>query len=185
MQRTLVSNGNPMEKIVGFARAVRVGPYISVGGTARPRAVVGARREAYRGRADLSAHPIGGNMNFRLVCVLAWVVTGLFGLAFFLAPEATGAFYGIEDWNPGTTGIARYLGTAFLFTAAAAYAVSPTTDASLQRRFAGAFSFASLIGALLSVQLVLSGSVNALGWSSVLIYVFFAAAWFFATRRKA
>jgi enamine deaminase RidA (YjgF/YER057c/UK114 family) len=34
MQRTLVSTGNPMEKIVGFARAVRVGPYVSVGGTA-------------------------------------------------------------------------------------------------------------------------------------------------------
>ena len=34
MQRTLVSNGNPMEKVVGFSRAVRVGPYVSVGGTA-------------------------------------------------------------------------------------------------------------------------------------------------------
>ena len=32
--RQLVLNGNPMEDIVGFARAVRVGPYISVGGTA-------------------------------------------------------------------------------------------------------------------------------------------------------
>jgi enamine deaminase RidA (YjgF/YER057c/UK114 family) len=34
MKRELVLNGNPMEEIVGFARAVRVGPFISVGGTA-------------------------------------------------------------------------------------------------------------------------------------------------------
>ena len=34
MKRELVLNGNPMEEIVGFARAVRVGAYISVGGTA-------------------------------------------------------------------------------------------------------------------------------------------------------
>lgn len=34
MNRVLVSNGNPMEKVVGFCRAVRVGPYIAVGGTA-------------------------------------------------------------------------------------------------------------------------------------------------------
>ncbi len=34
MKRVLVSNGNPMEAVVGFSRAVRVGPWVSVGGTA-------------------------------------------------------------------------------------------------------------------------------------------------------
>jgi enamine deaminase RidA (YjgF/YER057c/UK114 family) len=33
-KRELVLNGNPMEEIVGFSRAVRVGPWILVGGTA-------------------------------------------------------------------------------------------------------------------------------------------------------
>lgn len=33
-KRTLISNGNPMEEIVDFSRAVRVGPFIAVGGTA-------------------------------------------------------------------------------------------------------------------------------------------------------
>ncbi len=34
MKRMLISNGNPMESVIGFSRAVRVGNFISVGGTA-------------------------------------------------------------------------------------------------------------------------------------------------------
>jgi enamine deaminase RidA (YjgF/YER057c/UK114 family) len=34
MIRKLISSGSPYEDIIGFSRAVRVGPYISIGGTA-------------------------------------------------------------------------------------------------------------------------------------------------------
>jgi len=34
LKRTLISSGSPYEKAIGFSRAVRVGPFISVGGTA-------------------------------------------------------------------------------------------------------------------------------------------------------
>jgi enamine deaminase RidA (YjgF/YER057c/UK114 family) len=34
MKRELISNGNPLEDKIGFSRAVKVGPFISVGGTA-------------------------------------------------------------------------------------------------------------------------------------------------------
>lgn len=34
MKRELISNGNPLEDVIGFSRAVKVGPYFSVVGTA-------------------------------------------------------------------------------------------------------------------------------------------------------
>ena len=34
MERKLVSSGSPYEVVIGFSRAVRVGPFVAVGGTA-------------------------------------------------------------------------------------------------------------------------------------------------------
>lgn len=58
--RELISNGNPMEAIVGFSRAVRVGPFVSIGGTAP----VGSDGKTV-GIGDVAAHQ-GGSRSGRV-----------------------------------------------------------------------------------------------------------------------
>jgi len=47
--RTLVSSGSPLEPRIGFSRAVRVGPYVAIAGTApiAPDGGVAARGDVY------------------------------------------------------------------------------------------------------------------------------------------
>ena len=45
--RDLISDGNSIEGIVGFSRTVRVGPLISIGGTAPVDAVIDVGKFGY------------------------------------------------------------------------------------------------------------------------------------------
>lgn len=116
-------------------------------------------------------------MNFKVICLIGIITALPFGAAFVLAPEAASAMYGISGWNPGTTGIGRLFGTELLYVAAALYAVCDVADPKIQRRFAIGFGLASALAVVLLVQSILAGATNAVGWSSVAIYGFFAVAW--------
>jgi hypothetical protein len=121
-------------------------------------------------------------MNFRLVCVLGFVVTAVFGLGFLLLPELVSSLYGISGWNQGTTVIARLYGGGLLFVASATFAVKGTLDLAIQRSFSFSFAVVSLVCAVLSLQSVTSGSTNAFMWSAVAIFASFVVMWFLAAR---
>lgn len=122
-------------------------------------------------------------MSFNLLCMLATVSSGLFGLAFLFFPDATTAGYGVSGWNAGTMGVARLYGASLLYLAVVAFVVRGTVDSGLQRRWGMAMSAVSMVALVLSLQIVLSGAVNAAGWSTVLIYAFFTVSWFIVGRR--
>ena len=116
-------------------------------------------------------------MNFRVICLIGIITALPFGAAFVLAPEVTSAMYGISGWNPGTTGIGRLFGTELLYAAAALFAVRDVTDPKIQRRFSIGFGLASALATAILIQSIVAGAANAMAWSSVAIYAFFALAW--------
>jgi len=116
-------------------------------------------------------------MGFRMIAVIGIVVTAVFGLAFLVAPGAVASLYGIAGWSPGQLLIARLFGIELLYVTGALYAVRNLADRSTQRTFAMALGAPSVLGALATAQAVLAGATNALSWSTVLIYAFFAVAW--------
>jgi uncharacterized membrane protein len=116
-------------------------------------------------------------MSFRTICTLGFWVTFLFGLSFVLFPAPLLALYGIAPVDAPLALMSRYFGSALLAYAAAIWGLRRMDSPVLQLAAAPWLAVSQLAGLLVSLQCVLAGTVNALGWSSVLIYGFFAVAW--------
>ena len=116
-------------------------------------------------------------MNFKTVASSASVVTFVFGLAFLLAPLQTLAVYGNQSTDPVVTLMTHYFGSSFISFGAIAWSIRGIENIDVQRLVAKLTAVATLLGAGVSLQAVLAGTLNAMGWSSVAIYLIFAALW--------
>jgi uncharacterized membrane protein len=117
------------------------------------------------------------NMNYRTLCVIGAVVTLLFGLGFVIAPAVVLSLYGIATVDAPLALLTRYFGSTLVIYAAAIWSFREVTAVQIQRGAARLLAASQTLGLLVSLQGVLAGTVNALGWSSVLIYGFFVVAW--------
>jgi len=113
------------------------------------------------------------------------IVASAFGIAFFAAPAQALAPYGVQMAGPGLL-VARLFGAALVGYGLITWRFRNTTDAGVLRSLEIALAVPNALGAIVSAYGVISGQVNALGWSTVAIYAIFAAGYgWFAVRGPA
>lgn len=116
-------------------------------------------------------------MNFTLIAKTASVLSAPFGLAFLFAPTATAAAYGVQAGDPALILVGRYFGVAMLMYAAAAWNLAGLAGEARQRGAAGGLALATASGLAVSLEGVSAGTLNIMGWGSVVLYGAFTLAW--------
>jgi hypothetical protein len=110
------------------------------------------------------------------------VIAMAFGIAFTLAPVQTLAPYGVELPPPGLL-VSRLFGATLIGYGIITWLLR-AGDAGAQRSLAIALTVADGLGTVISIWGVLSGAVNALGWSTVAIYGLLCAGFAMHLARK-
>ena len=116
-------------------------------------------------------------MNHRLVCTLGLWASAPFGVAFLLAPLLVGSVYGAMPADAFTSSLGRYFGSELLLFSAALWALREVRDPAAQRKAAVGIAFGSIVGLAVTLHAALTGTMNAMAWSTVAIYAFFTWAW--------
>ena len=117
-------------------------------------------------------------MTFKLVCIINTVLAFGFGIAFVVAAEPTLAMYATEGspgMTPGGLLTANLLGAAFIGLGVVSFQARDAEDSVARRAIALGFVVGNVIGAVMTVLGITSGATNALGWSTVAIYLILAA----------
>jgi len=94
----------------------------------------------------------------------------LYRVAFLLAPESVLAAYGMQS-NPAAALGYRYFGVALLTIAVLAWLVRYSTDWIALRSILIGYAVGNVAGVLVSLWATISGIMNGMGWSAVLIYL--------------
>ena len=108
-------------------------------------------------------------MNTRTVLTVAAVIGLIFAVGLLLIPDFMGTLYGLGT-SPVQAVLARYFGLTLLGVGLINWFARDMDYASLRPIIIGNL-VADFVGIIVSVMGTLGGVMNALGWSSVLIYL--------------
>jgi hypothetical protein len=113
-------------------------------------------------------------MNVKLFLAVAAVVSILYGIAFVLVPALLLATYGMTT-DASTVLSARYFGLTLLGLGLIAWFVKDTSDRRALRGLLVSLAISAAVGVLVSIWGSISGIMNVMGWSGVLVYVVWLA----------
>jgi hypothetical protein len=105
--------------------------------------------------------------------ILNAVIALIFGLAFVLIPEQTTTLYGV-DLGEGGIFIGRLFGAALLAFAVVTWLVRNAADSPERQAIILGLFVGDVVGFVASLLAQLAGVSNALGWSTVAIYLILA-----------
>jgi hypothetical protein len=98
------------------------------------------------------------------------VLSVLFGIGFVLAPDQVLINYGIES-SPAIAVMSRLFGGTLLAMAVILWSARDFHDQAAVRAVLVGSGVSDVVNLVVSLLAVTSGTVNALGWSTVLIYL--------------
>jgi hypothetical protein len=113
-------------------------------------------------------------MTIRMLFTILAVLSFLFGIGFVLAPDQVLANYGIQS-SPALALLGRLFGGVLLTLGVILWLARDFRDEAAVRAVLVANAIGSCINLVVAIMGNLSGTTNALGWTTVLIYLFAAA----------
>jgi hypothetical protein len=109
-------------------------------------------------------------MTLKTYCSIFAVLSVLFGIGFVLAPAQVLVIYGIES-SPAVELASRLFGGTLLAVAVILWFAKNFHDQVAVRSVLIGFGVSDVVNLVVALLAVTSGTVNALGWSTVLIYL--------------
>ena len=109
-------------------------------------------------------------MKLKTILVINAIILGLFGLASLLAPEASATPYGLTLDLVAKHNV-QNLGAFYLGLAVLSWMARKVTDTNALRAILLTFFISYNIAMIIAIIDILSGLGNALGWSSVALYL--------------
>lgn len=113
-------------------------------------------------------------MKLGLLFTLNAVIAAAFGIAFIVVPRPLLEAYGVT-LTPGTAVVSRLFGAALVGYGVLTWQVRAAASSETLRAVVLALFVGDVLGFVLSLQGMLKGAINALGWSTVVIYGLLAA----------
>ena len=112
-------------------------------------------------------------MKLSQLLILNAVVALVFGIAFLLFPGTVVALYGATP-GPQINLVAQFFGVELVHIGLFAWLARNVADGLAQRAIILAFLLGDVIGLVISLVGTVSGVLNEVGWSSVVVYAVLA-----------
>ena len=122
-------------------------------------------------------------MKLKTLMLINAVVAGVFGLAFVFVPGWVDANYGITA-DAAMRFMSQLFGANLLGIAVLCWLAQDAPESDARTAISWALCATNAVALIVTVVAQLNHVLNALGWSSVVIFLFFTVGWAFFLRAK-